>query len=60
MTKESFQKLEKGDIVQNLGSGNSYVVSESFGDKVVLIRTLIATHPSEWILIQRLEFRQEQ
>ena len=57
---KSFVGLKRGDIVQNMGSSNSYLVSENYGDKVVLTLTLLATHPDEWILIQRLESCQEK
>lgn len=48
MNAEEFSKLKRGDIVQNTGSGNSYVIAEQHGDWFIGVRTIAITHPSEW------------
>lgn len=49
MKQGDLQKLKIGDIITNIGSGNSYIVSDYCGENsVVAIRTIIVTNPPEW------------
>jgi hypothetical protein len=55
MNREEFLNLKRGDIVQNIGSGQSYViesVSQNKGSFIFLgIRTCSITNPAEWKLV---------
>ena len=48
--------LEPGDIIQNKGSGTGYVVVSGgdvwAGDKVLVVRTIEVSNPSEWLLVR--------
>ena len=47
-------ELELGDIVQNMGSGNSYQVTRIIGDNSVFaIREIEISNPDEWRLIKK-------
>jgi hypothetical protein len=54
MTQEQFNKLKRGDIVQNKQSCNSYIISQQIDtpDKVAFIGvdTIYITNPNEWEL----------
>jgi hypothetical protein len=50
MNPEEFEKLKEGDIIRS-GSGEAYIVTESYGDRKVVVRTLTATNPWEWELV---------
>jgi hypothetical protein len=43
--------LRRGDVVQNKGSGISYVVTETH-PVVVVVRTLTIINASEWQLVK--------
>ncbi len=49
MTPQEFSKLVPGNIIQNLGSGNGYIVIENLGTfGIVCVKSLVAMSPSEW------------
>ena len=52
MTREEFLKLERGDIVQHLSSGISYVIEQSCSNVKIAVRTVTLTNPTEWIKIK--------
>lgn len=43
--------LQRGDVVQNKGSGVSYVVTETH-PIVVVVRTLTIINASEWLVVK--------
>jgi len=46
----SLDELKVGNIIRNLGSGNTYTVIEK-GKSIVAIRSMIVTNPDEWEII---------
>ena len=50
MTKDEINSLKKGDIVRNIGSGNSYfiLVCDNENNFILGIRAIWITNPSEW------------
>lgn len=40
--------FQRGDIIVNKGSGNSYVVIDIVDGQVIAARTLTVSNPSEW------------
>ena len=50
MTKEQFNLLERGDIIESY-SGISYVVTAHYGDHVIAVRTVELTNPAEWMIV---------
>jgi hypothetical protein len=63
MTQEEFSRLKPGDLVQNLGSGNSYIIAEVLHERsvssssaitrVIATRTLELSNPHEWKLVPK-------
>ena len=53
-TTEGFDisSLDRGDVIQNRGSGLTYVVIANYGDRAVAVRTLTVTNPDEWELMK--------
>jgi hypothetical protein len=51
MTNEEFSGLKVGDIVRGKSSGDTFVVTAHYGDRVTAVRTADLTHPSEWDLV---------
>ena len=47
--------LIPGDIVQNKGSGNAYVVVSNVRGKVVAVRTVEISNTQEWLLVRAAE-----
>lgn len=52
MTRHEFKHLREGDIVQGQASGQAYIVTGNYGDRVTAVRTVDITQPDEWLLIQ--------
>ena len=52
MTEKEFNSLQRGDIVQNLGSGNTYIVADLRDGRATLINIVIAENHSEWALMR--------
>lgn len=49
MTEQEMKNLNRGDIVFHIGSGNSYVVIETY-PQIIAIRHVTIANPSEWVL----------
>ncbi len=47
--------LIPGDIVQNKGSGNAYVVVSNMRGKAVAVRTVEISNSQEWLLVRTAE-----
>ncbi|HLO91555.1 MAG TPA: hypothetical protein VK172_10365 [Lentimicrobium sp.] len=48
-------ELERGDVICNLGSGNSYVVDANYGDTVTAVDTVQVSNPIEWVVMRKAE-----
>jgi len=54
MTRDEFDKLQRGDIIVNAGSGNSYVVWDIIASGMpLLILMIIGTNYTEWELFSK-------
>ena len=53
LTKREIGILEPGTILQNIGNGDSYVVTTNDGNISVAVKTLTVTNPSEWMIVSR-------
>lgn len=54
MTEPEFLDIKRGRIVQNKGSGESYVVEQcilTHPKRFIAVRTALITNPDEWIVI---------
>ena len=47
--------LKRGDMVRNVGSGNSYIVHETYPE-IIAIRTIMLTNECEW---EKVEMKKE-
>lgn len=45
---ENFSGLKRGDIVRNLGSGNTYVIDINGGNFCIAVNTVYMSNPLEW------------
>jgi hypothetical protein len=53
VNNREFKKLEVGDIVTSLLTGNAYVVTQRTAeDEVIGVRTVTISNPSEWKLFK--------
>ncbi len=52
MTKEEMNSLRYGDRIRNEGSGMTYVVIYMNTKKIVAVRSVEITNPSEWKLLK--------
>lgn len=52
MTDDQLKTLREGDIVRNIGSGNTYIVIRTDGERAVAIRTVEVSHAPEWELVK--------
>ena len=50
---EEIGKLPIGTILQNTGSGNAYVVVDTYGDIAVAVRSVTVTNASEWMIVSK-------
>lgn len=55
MNDSDFENLRDGDIVQNKGSGNAYIIVSNDGNTIVAVRSITITNPSEWTLVYKYE-----
>lgn len=56
MTPEQFEQLSEGDIVRHVHDWRGFVVHANYGKRgVVIVRTQLATIPSEWELVRKAE-----
>jgi hypothetical protein len=53
MSREEFARLCLGDIVRGKVSGEAYVVTGNYGERVTAVRTADLTNPDEWEVITR-------
>ena len=55
-TREYFH-LQPGDVIQNLGSGSTYIVVEGYrpgiGNPVIAVRTITVSNIDEWKLVRK-------
>ena len=54
-TAQTFESLQPGTIVQNIGSGNSYVITENFGQYAIAVRTICVQNLNEWKIVDKAE-----
>jgi hypothetical protein len=50
VTEDELRKLKPGDLIQNLGSGNIYIVID-VRDRIIAIRTIDITNLDEWDVV---------
>lgn len=56
MSYEEYEKLQRGDVVVNDHSGQSYVIIASAGaSRLIACRTVTITNPQEWTKLPRPE-----
>lgn len=49
MTKNEFENLKPGDVVQNDGSGTAYIVTGNYKEGgVTMVKTILAFNHDEW------------
>ena len=59
----NLKEVRRGDILRNNGTGNSYVVLSTYGDRILAVRDVTVTNPSEWTLVilgSRREFSDDK
>ena len=58
MTKAEFEGLQPGDVIRGKSSFMTYIVTQTFKDRVTAVRTIDLTNHVEWDLIAKsqLEF----
>ena len=44
----NFETLKRGDIITNTGSGRTYVVHASLGDRAIAVDVIDVMNASEW------------
>lgn len=49
----SISKLKRGDIIRNMGSPDSLVVTSCYGSTATAVLTVEVTNPSEWLLVEK-------
>lgn len=57
MTKDQMRNLQPGDTIRGKLSGNSYIVTANYGDRVTAVRTADVTNHEEWDVICHTEGR---
>ena len=53
MTPEERAALKPGDIIQNLGSGEAYIVIDDRAGRVIAVRTVEASNIYEWKVVRK-------
>lgn len=53
MTEDQFRNLETGDIVQ-APNGEGYIVTSNYGGRLIAVRTIWITNPSEWRIEKKI------
>lgn len=56
MMPDKFWKLQPGDIVRHAESGESYMVTSNYGERVTAVRTVDLTNPHEWQLALKAKY----
>jgi len=60
ITEKEMKSLNRGDIVTNLASGNSYVIIARNGDIIIAIREVTISNPVEWMLYSKNRLNEEK
>lgn len=47
MTQEELANLKRGDLVRNVGSGESYMILDTYL-RPIAVRSVTVTNPQEW------------
>lgn len=55
MNLHEFLDLKRGDIIQHIWSGDSYIVTDVLDGNVYLVRTIVAIHANEWHHVRSVE-----
>jgi hypothetical protein len=50
---KNLRQLQRGNIVRNRGTGQSYVVDSTGGDRVTAVTSIELTSPDEWEVVQQ-------
>ena len=58
MTRKEQKALLRGDVIQNRGSGRSYVVLSNERGRTVVALTVDVTNPDEWEVVGKVDYRQ--
>lgn len=48
----NFKELRRGDIIQNTGSGTSYITTEVKEDNAIAVRQINVTNEREWRVLR--------
>ncbi|KKK96889.1 hypothetical protein LCGC14_2658260 [marine sediment metagenome] len=48
---ENIAFLKVGEIVQNRGSGQSYIILKADGEEVIAVRSVSVSNAAEWALV---------
>jgi hypothetical protein len=48
MTAEEFHALKPGDFITSDATGELYIVTANYGDRVTAVRSVDLTNPDEW------------
>ena len=48
MTRSEMNGLKPGDLVRHKSSGDAMIVHQHYGNRVLLVRTVDLTNPTEW------------
>lgn len=51
MDIDALRDLSKGDIVKSAVTGETYVVTGNYGDRVTAVKTVDIINPGEWVLV---------
>jgi hypothetical protein len=57
MTKEEFEMLHPGDIIEGKSSRTIFIVTGNFGNRVTAVQTVDVTNPDEWKLVMTAEHK---
>jgi hypothetical protein len=57
MTKEEFDNLSTGSLIQHKGTGNAYIIADVIHkhgdiDFFIAVRTIKVSNPMEWKLVE--------
>lgn len=56
MDVTALMQLRTGDIVKSKFSGETYIVTANYGNRVTAVKTVDITHPNEWELIEEARY----
>jgi hypothetical protein len=55
MTKEQMKRLQPGDIIRGKVSGEAFIVTANYGERVTAVKTVDIKCSSEWDVIRGYE-----